>query len=104
MPVYQYHCHGCGAWFDRELGVTDVIGQDCPECGVPSKRSFKSVRLTSFADARTSTSPVVDYFWETGNAEVFDAQKDVRRAQKTGVFEKTGKYTKEDLDVARSHS
>ncbi len=41
MPIFEYHCSGCGLDFERLVRSDERV--ECPECGSPKVRKQLSV-------------------------------------------------------------
>ena len=42
MPIYEFECEACGAWFE-ELVAAGTERHACPACGEPAQRRLSNV-------------------------------------------------------------
>ena len=58
MPIYEFHCEGCGKDSEVLVRSTEWVGTPCPKCG--SKRLSKKFSVfasTSNTGSQTGSAP-----------------------------------------------
>jgi putative FmdB family regulatory protein len=58
MALYEYHCPGCGARFDKRMPMSDVLQLvPCPTCGKQARKTIGNFAFVGRAEEGLGDGP-----------------------------------------------